>query len=255
VRAGSPQALVAVGETAARHSPAAFVAAVARLEPGLDFDAWSHHPYPPTAAGSPDSAAAWPNVGLRELGRFGRAVERAFGRDEVPMWVTEYGESTTAVPPARQAADLARAVELAGRLRNVEMLVWLMLNDHRGEPWQSGLVGKPSFHVFRNAAGSLDPRNARVEVDAGAATHVLRVPALELRWHIPASARVGVRYTLRAGGRRILAADAAAPIGRDGWVPFALRFRPRLGETYALTVRIEDVHGFEVRRTLELVGG
>jgi hypothetical protein len=255
VRAGSPKALVAVGETAARHQPAAFMADVARLEPTLDFDAWSHHPYPPTAAGSPDSAAAWPNVGLRELGRFGRAVDRAFGRSAVSLWVTEYGESTTAVPPRRQAADLARAVQLAGRLTNVEMLVWLMLRDHRGEPWQSGLAGKPSFRVFRSAAGSLDPRNARVEVDADAATHVVRVPALELRWHIAASARVGVQYTLRAGGRRILAESAAAPIGRDGWVPVALRFRPRFGETYALTVSIEDVHGFAVRRTLELVGG
>jgi hypothetical protein len=255
VRAGSPQALVAVGETAARHRPAAFMAAVARLEPTLEFDAWSHHPYPPTAASSPDSAAAWPNVGLRELGRFGRAVDRAFGRVSTPLWVTEYGESTTAVPPARQAADLARAVRLAGRLRNVDMLVWLMLRDHDGEPWQSGLVGKPSLNVFRRAAGPLDPRNARVEVDADAATHLLRVPALELRWHIPASARVGVRYTLRTGRRSILSGMTAARIGRDGWVPVALSFRPRSGATYALKIEIEDIHGFAVGRTLELVAG
>src|SRR5438105_2258014 len=50
IKAGSPQALVAIGETASRHAPAAFMEAVARARPDLRFDAWAHHPYPPNGS-------------------------------------------------------------------------------------------------------------------------------------------------------------------------------------------------------------
>src|SRR4029077_18664765 len=46
VKAGSPTALVAAGETAASHCPATFVSDLARVDPNLPFDAWAHHPYP-----------------------------------------------------------------------------------------------------------------------------------------------------------------------------------------------------------------
>lgn len=252
-KAGSPRALVAIGETASRHCPAAFMEAVAKADPELRFDAWAHHPYPPTGAESPDTPAQWPDVGLRELGRFGRDVDDAFGRTDVPLWVSEYAESTTAVTPQQQAIDLQRTVELTARVPRVQMLVWLMLRDHPGEPWQSGLVDKPSYGTFRRAARDYDPRNARVELDPRAPRHVVRVPALELRWHIPARSGVGVRYTLSACGRSVQHVRAGAPMQADGWVPIRLAFRPRPTLRYRLDVEIEDVHGFSVRRRIELV--
>jgi Cellulase (glycosyl hydrolase family 5) len=254
LKQGSPQSLVAVGETAARHAPAAFMAAVARARPGLRFDAWAHHPYPPTAAASPDRAARWPGVGLRELGRFGNEIDLAFGRARVPVWVTEYAESTTSVPAARQAADLARALELAARASRVEMFVWLMLRDHDGEPWQSGVLGKPAYEIFRRAAGLLDARNARVQIDTRTRSHLFHVAALELKWHIPTAERVGMRYTLRGCGRTLQSAMPAGRIAADGWVPLQISFRPQTGVHYALDVMVEDIHGFRVHRTLELVG-
>jgi hypothetical protein len=254
VKAGSPHALVAIGETAARHEPAAFMEAVATARPDLQFDAWSHHPYPQTAGDGPDTVAAWPNVGLRELGRFGLDVDRAFHRARTPLWLTEYGESTTAVTASQQATDLARAVELAGRIHRVQMFVWLMLRDHGGEPWQSGLLGKPSYDVFRGAAGMVDPRNARVQLDTRARAYVIHVPALELKWHLSTADRVGIRYTLSSCGRRLASAQPASRIEPDGWVPLQLAFKPLAGVHYRLDVQIEDIHGFRVQRTLELVG-
>ena len=92
-----------------------------------------------------------------------------------------------------------RAAVRAARVPRVQLLVWLMLRDHPGEPWQSGLLGKPSYGAFRRAARAFDPRNARVELDTRAPRHVVRIPALELRWHIPARAGVGPAGTGRRG--------------------------------------------------------
>jgi hypothetical protein len=253
VKSASPQALVALGETAARHAPASFAEEVARARPNLQFDAWAHHPYPPGAGDGPDVPAEWPDVGLGELDRFGRALDAAFGRTELPLWVSEYAESTTAVSEAEQAAHVERAIAVAAALERTQMFVWLMLRDHVGEPWQSGLVGKAAFGTFAAAAQRLDARNARVEVDPGAGAHVVRVPALELRWHLPAREGVGVRYTLSVCGRRLASATAGGAIEATGWVPVRVVFRARAAVRYRLDVRIEDVHGFRVRRTVELV--
>ncbi|HLE99317.1 MAG TPA: cellulase family glycosylhydrolase, partial [Gaiellaceae bacterium] len=57
IKATSPRAQVAIGETSARgsdrptgirptHSPGKFAELVAKANPRLKFDAWSHHPYP-----------------------------------------------------------------------------------------------------------------------------------------------------------------------------------------------------------------
>jgi hypothetical protein len=254
LKAGSPTALVAIGETASRHAPAEFMAAVARARPGLRFDAWAHHPYPPVAGDAPDTAAAWPDVGLLELGRFGKEVDRAFGRGQVPLWLTEYAESTTAVAPDRQAADLKLALALATRLRRVDMFIWLMLRDHPGEPWQSGLVGKPALDAFRRAAVLVDSRNARVVVDPRARAYLFHVPALELKSHIAAATRVGMRYRLSECGRTLQTGAPAGGIGTDGWVSLPVAFQPLPGVHYRLDVQVEDVHGFRVQRSLELVG-
>ena len=227
--------------------------AVARAQPNLQFDAWAHHPYPPTADGGPDDASRWPDVGFPELGRFGVAIDRAFHRDRVPLWLTEYAESPMGVG-ARGADDLPRALELARELPRVQMFVWLMLWDHDGEPWQSGLAGTPAIDTFRAFALKLDPRNNRVEVPAGQRRHLFHLPALELKWHIPTAARVGMRYVLRGCGQTLVHGMAAEPIQADGWVPLQVDFRPRAGVHYSLDVRIEDIHGFAVRRTLDVVG-
>jgi Cellulase (glycosyl hydrolase family 5) len=250
VKAGSPQALVALGETASRHAPAAFVDAVAKANPRLRFDAWAHHPYPPNAGQSPDAPARWPDVGLGEVARFGDELDRVFHRRQTRVWLTEYAESTSrSVDAQRQAADVSRAVTLAARVPRVDMFVWMMLRNHPGEPWQSGLAGRPALDRFRGAALALDPRNALVPIASGQGSYVLHVPALELKWHIPVAEPVGVK--LRLGS--CATTSVAAKMEPDGWVPVPLSLRATPGARYRLDVQIQDVHGVSVHRTIELV--
>lgn len=253
IKAASPNAVVALGETAAAHDPGRFVDRLAAADPTLRFDAWAHHPYPPDPSASPDTPRAWPNVGLLELGRLGQEVDRVFHRHDVPVWVTEYAEPTTYVSRSRQAADFARAVEIAAGQQNVQMFIWLMLRDHAGTPWQSGLHGTPALRVFRQEAKQFDPRNALVQFSGRPRSFLLHVPALELRWHLSAGARVGIRYRVDLCGRRVFGGAEAARITREGWVPVALRFAASPAYRYTLTVQLQDVHGFGVTRTLQLV--
>ena len=57
----SPDAQVAIGETAASHAPAAFMEALAARDPRLRFDAWAHHPYPAHPGESPQLPESWPS--------------------------------------------------------------------------------------------------------------------------------------------------------------------------------------------------
>jgi hypothetical protein len=253
VKSASPDATVAVGETAAAHAPGRFVDALATVDPRLPFDAWAHHPYPADPAASPETPRVWPNVGLLELGRLGGEVERAFHRPHVTVWVTEYAESTTAVSPKRQAADFRRAVDIAEGYPDVRMFVWLMLRDHPGTPWQSGLDGMPALHAFRADARRLDPRNPIVLFSGRRRSFMFRVPALELRWHLSTGSRVGIRYRVTICGRRVTSGALAARIGSDGWVPVPLHFAAAPFYHYTLTLNLQDIHGFDLTRKLQLV--
>ena len=254
IKAASPDALVAIGETAAAHDPGLFVDQLAAVDPTLRFDAWAHHPYPPDPSASPDAPRAWPNVGMLELGRLDAEISTAFDRPNVPLWVTEYAEPGTYVSPARQAEDLGRAVELAAEQPSVQMFIWLMLRNHPGTQWQSGITRKPALRVFREDARQYDPRNAIVPFAGQRRSFSLRVPALELRWHLSPGSRVGVQYLVQIHGRRVTSGALASRIGFDGWVPVPLHFAALPTRDYTLTLRIEDVHGFRVTRTLQLLG-
>jgi hypothetical protein len=271
VKSASPRALVAAGETAPRgrdraraerqdtESPARFARLVAAAAPDLAFDAWAHHPYPPNDLTHPDAPQRWPAVGFTNLGRFDASLARWFRRAQVPLWLTEIAYRTSpeirgAAPYPLQAAYLRRTLELARAQPGVAMLVWFVFRDEPGEPWQSGLVdrlgrAKPSLKTF--AAGAVGAaRELAVVADPRSGVHAFRVPALELRSHLDSGARLGVRYTLAACGRNLASGMTASRIGADGWVPVTTRFRIVPGTTYRLALRIEDVHGQQVRREL-----
>ena len=271
IKSGSPQALVAAGETAARghdrptrrvqdsESPARFARLVAAAAPDLPFDAWAHHPYPRNDLAHPGAPQRWPAVGFSSLGRFDAALARWFGRSRPPLWVTEIAYRTSpeirgAAPYSLQAVYLARTLALARAQPGVTMLVWFVFRDEPGEPWQSGLVdgrgrAKPALAMF--AAASM-PTSSRLEAAADPATlvHAFRVPALELRSHLPPGARLGVRYTLSTCGRSVADGMTNSRMGTDGWVPVTTRFSVAPGTTYRLALRIEDAHGQQVRREL-----
>jgi hypothetical protein len=273
IKSASPAAEVAAGETAARghdrpiahvqesESPARFARLVAEAAPHLPFDAWAHHPYPRSDLAYPDAPQPWPAVGFTNLGRFDAALARWFGRTSLPLWVTEFAVRTSpqirgAAPYPLQALYLARALELARTQPSVTMLVWFVFRDQPGEPWQSGLVdrrgrAKPALATFA-AASVPESRLLEAAADPTTFVHAFLVPALELRSHLPPGARLGVRYTLAACGRKVLVGATAARMGADGWVPVTTRFRALPGATYRLALQIEDQHGQLVDRDLAI---
>ena len=105
IKAGNPRALVGMGETSARgtdqpggvrpvHSPGRFIEGIAKANPRLRFDAYSHHPYPFNPNLSPSQKVRWPNVTLGSLPTLHAHLKQLFKRTSVPIWVTEYGHET-----------------------------------------------------------------------------------------------------------------------------------------------------------------
>jgi hypothetical protein len=178
IKEARPDALVAIGETSSHgrdapspgraqdsHSPVRFARLLAEQEPALELDAWGHHPYPVKGHHAPDHASRWPSVTLMRLERFGRALDRWFGRDDIPLWITEYAhESIPAeplgIPPELQAQYAARALELAARVERVRMFVWFTFRDDQTNAWQSGMLDdrgrpRPAYEQFTTAIAAL----------------------------------------------------------------------------------------------------
>jgi hypothetical protein len=178
IKEANPQALVAIGETSSHgrdapsagrvqdsHSPARFARLLSVQRPGLEFDAWGHHPYPVKRHQAPDRPSRWPTVTLTSLGRFGHELDRWFDRPDTPIWITEYAhEATPAEPhgisPELQAAFAARALQLAARVDRVRMFVWFTFRDDYTNAWQSGLLDergrpRPLYESFAAAIGAL----------------------------------------------------------------------------------------------------
>lgn len=178
IKEARPDALVAIGETSSHgrdapsrgraqdtHSPARFARLLAEQEPALEFDAWGHHPYPVKGRQAPDHASRWPSVTLTCLERFGEAIDHWFGRDDTPLWITEYAhesipEEPHGIPPELQATYAARALELAAGLPRVRMFVWFTFRDDQTNAWQSGLLDgrgrpRPAYERFAAAIGAI----------------------------------------------------------------------------------------------------
>src|SRR6476659_10886882 len=184
VKAGTPLAKVAVGETSARgsdkanglrptHSPGKFAELVAKANPRLKFDAWSHHPYPFNPNSPPRQVVKWPNVSLASLPRFDDNLKTWFKRKSVPIWVTEYGhqtrpEDSLGVPYSKQAAYIQQAMSMTAGLPFVDMFIWFVYQDDQGQPWDSGVYTRtgapknPSPGRFTASARPLDARNGMI---------------------------------------------------------------------------------------------
>lgn len=155
--AGADDPVVAGGATAptgdadpkrltARLTPAAFIADLARQSPRPEMDAWAHHPYPlrpPTDSTPPEAAVidAW------NLGALERALDATGGDSPLsglPIWVTEFGVLTEAVPNFKKPVDEATASAwIAEGWRRfaaddrIDEVVLYFLQDN--EFWRSGL--------------------------------------------------------------------------------------------------------------------
>jgi hypothetical protein len=258
VKRGNPDALVAVGETSPRghdvpggrvqdsHSPTRFARLLSEAEPGVQFDAWAQHPYPPRPMLSPERPVRWPRVGMGNLERFGAMLDEWFGRDDTPIWITEYAHETLppeplGIDPALQAEYAEDALQVAAANPRVRLFVWFVFRDRQDGLWQSGLLReddtpKPALARFAAVAEELDGRNPALPESA----EVARLPALELAYYVPPGTPLDVTVD---GAPR-----PTVPLEQDGWLEVPLEDSGR-GE---VDVRVADPHGHALSRTVRV---
>ena len=281
VKAGNKKALVAVGETSPRgrdkpspgvvqnsHSPGRFAELLSKTRPRIKFDAWAQHPYPTGLRARPTQRVRWPNVTLSQMSRFEQALDKWFGRENIPIWFTEYGHQTRpersdGLSYAKQAAFAQQALKIARSDPRVKVFVWFILRDSvvENKAWEGagGLISrdggfKPGLGRFAVIARQVDVRNAQFSFRAGTFSPRLEVPVLELKAHNDTGATIRVNYSLIDNGRLVGNVLATAPIATDGRVTFRPDFVVRRGHRYVIDAVLTDDHGNSVVRKLDILG-
>jgi hypothetical protein len=276
IKHASPAARVAIGETSPRghdaprgvvqasHSPGRFAEALAAIRPRLQFDAWAHHPYPPGFRGSPTTSLRWPNVALGDLARFERRLRKLFHRP-VPLWLTEFAYQTAperrgALSYGQQAQYLSRAFLASAAVPDVQMFVWYVFRDTRGQRWQSGVlrsnnVPKPSYAAFSRLASRYDVENPTLVIPARP-NPLVHLSLVDFKAdQLPGDPPIGMTYRVYVSRTGQLIADAQPRAALDvyGNIGVTLRFAPRAGAAYTVTFDLNDIHGHTALRKAHLI--
>ena len=273
LKAGSPTAQVAVGETSPRGrdkpspgpvqdsiAPATFARLLSLQRPKVRFDAWAHHPYSVLGQG-PLQKARYPNVHLTQLPQFVADLKKWYGRP-VDLWISEYGFETKPGEPrgvtaTQQAAYAQLTINILAKIPSVKMFIWFILRDDPTSTWQSGLMSrdgsrKLAFSTFAASAKPVDARNPIVKAKLNVAPTV-RIPVLELAARNPAGTFVGANVKVYGPGSEFFGnLQTQGVIGTDGWASFQF---PANGtkRIYFLYFDIEDKNGNSVKRSATLI--
>ncbi len=278
IKAGNPRALVAIGETSARgsdraagvrptHSPGKFAELVAKANPRLKFDAWSHHPYPSNPSSRPSQVVKWPNVSLASLPRFNASLKTWFKRKSAPIWITEYGHQTKppdafGVPYATQAAYIQQSIAIAKSYPFVSMFIWFVYRDDQGQEWESGLYTQAgaakgtSPARFSASARPLDARNGVLQLRNGTATPLVSLYTRRYCANDPTGTPIGMTWRVFRGGRLIAVGQQTSPLRQDCTISARLRFPGGVvkGITYTATFALNAISGIQLQRKLTIRG-
>ena len=276
IKAGNPQAQVAIGETSARgsdkptglrpeHSPGKFAELVAKANPNLKFDAWSHHPYPSNPNSPPTQVVKWPNVSLVSLPRFDESLKTWFKRKSVPIWITEYGHQTK--PPdslgvsyTTQAAYIQQSISLVTSYPFVPMFIWFVFQDDQGQPWESGVYtegGAPkgtSPTRFSASARPLDARNGVASFRGGTATPLVNLFTRRYCATDTVGTPIGMTWRVFRGAKLIAVGQQSAPLRPDCTISARLRFNVAKAQTYIATFALNDRSGVVLNRRVTIRG-
>jgi hypothetical protein len=277
IKAGNRRALVAMGETSARgtdnpkgirpvHSPGRFVEEIAKANPRLRFDAYSHHPYPFTPSLKPTQKVRWPNVTLGSLPLLEANLKKLFNRESVPIWVTEYGHETK--PPdtlgisyAKQAAYLRQSIAIARSYPFVTMFVWFVYQDDPGQPWDSGLYTQSgtakgsSPPRFAAAAKPLDARNAVLPLRRGTATPLVTLYTRRFCVVDEPGTNIAIDWRLSVGGRVVDTDHQTAPLQANCTINVRMSGFTVVGRrSYLATFEVHDIHGNKLTRRVTIRG-
>ena len=276
IKAGNPQAQVAIGETSARgsdkaqglrptHSPGKFAELVAKANPNLKFNAWSHHPYPFNPTSPPTQVVKWPNVSLASLPRFDESLKTWFKRKSVPIWITEYGHQTK--PPdafgvsyATQAAYIQQSISMVTSYPFVSMFIWFVFQDDQGQPWESGVYtegGVPkgtSPTRFSASARPLDARNGVASFRGGTVTPLVSLYTRRYCATDGTGTSIGMTWRVFRGGKLIKVGQQTAPLKLDCTIDARLQFNVVKGQTYIATFALNDRSGVVLNRRMTIRG-
>ena len=277
IKAGNARAQVAIGETSSNGrdkprggqtdtvAPGTFMQLVAKANKKLKFDAWGHHPYPSPVNQKPTQKVKWPNVTLTSMTQFEQELDKAFGRKNVPVWITEYGNETKPGEPkgvteGQQAQYLPQAIALAKKDPRVSMFIWFVMQDSQGSVWQSGVyrtvgAAKPAQTKFAAAAKPLSPLDGKVTVKGGTQSPPLTVYLREFCANNPVGTTVGFTVRSYLAGKLVQVSQSAAPLGIDCTVvarPSGLTVAK--GKTYAVEIATNTLTTAELVRKITLVG-
>jgi hypothetical protein len=262
IKNGNPNAMVAAGETSNRGrnrptgsvgndsvAPATFAHLVSVANPNLKFDAWATHPYPTNYPLGPGQKVAYPNVAFSTMTRFGADLAKWFHRP-VPIWITEYGEQTKpeyalGVTYAQQASDIKKALQLASDNKYVEMFVWFIFRDSTAQTWYSGILKKngtkkPGYSAFTSAA--LDVVGHSQVVAPNKKFNVV-MPVPVMAYYNPTGTKVGLTWAVKQGKKNLAIAQPLLPIQKGGTITIPVNFKPVAGQSYTMTVKVNDKHG------------
>ena len=278
IKAGSPQAKVAIGETSARgsdkangirpiHSPGKFAELVAKANPQLKFDAWSHHPYPTRPTAPPSQVVKWPNVSLASLPKFDDNLKTWFKRKSVPIWVTEYGyetrpEDALGIPYSTQSVNIQQAVSIAAGYPFVDMFIWFVYQDDQGQQWDSGIynpAGNPkgaSPARFATSARPLDARNGLISLRRGTLTPLINLYTRRYCATDPAGTPLGMTWRVFQGSRLLSVGQQTASLRRDCTVAARVTVKGgvKKGVTYTVTFVLNDINGVVLNRRITARG-
>ena len=277
IKAASPRALVAIGETSSNGkdrkkagatdsvTPGTFARLVAQANKRLKFDAWAQHPYPVPVNQGPGQKVRYPNVAFSTLPQFERDLDKWFGRKNIPIWITEYGNETKPGEPkgvteAQQAQYVPQAIAFAKKDPRIPMFVWFVFRDSAGSPWQSGVhrasgAPKPAASRWAAAAKATDRLNGKVSVKGGTANPLLTVYLRDLCTNNVPGSTVGVNVRTFQGSRLVQTAQPSTTLAIDCTIPVRLTgLVVAKGQTYRAEIDANTVVTPAKRRTITIVG-
>ena len=216
IKAGSPKALVAIGETSSNGkdkpkqgstdstTPGTFAKLVAQANKKLKFDAWAQHPYPVPVNQGPAQKVRYPNVAFSTMKQFEQDLDKWFGRKNIPVWITEYGNETKPGEPkgvteAQQAAYVPQAIAFAKKDPRIPMFIWFVFRDSaaaRGRAASTGRRARPSppRRSGRPQRRTTDKLNGKVTVKGGTANPLVNVNYRDMCTNNVPGAAVGVSW-------------------------------------------------------------
>jgi hypothetical protein len=277
LKAGNSKALVAIGETSSNGRnkpksgatdsvrPGTFAEGVAKANKKLKFDAWAHHPYPVPVNRKPTQKVMWPNVALSSLPQFEPSIDKWFGRKNIPVWITEYGNETKPGEPAgvtesQQASYLTQAIAIAKKDPRVPMFVWFVMKDSTGSLWQSGVYrktggSKPAQNKFAAAAAPLNPVNGKLSVKGGTKNPAVTVYLRSFCVNNPIGTPVGLTSRTTLGGRLVAVSQSQPNLAIDCTVAYRVTgLTVAKGKTYTVKVDANTKTTASTQRTITIVG-